>query len=94
MIEGQPATPVMLVLGMKHQNWLKNEEFAKELGAKGNQLYPGLFLPIYYAGDARYNQHLHPHALLMEFGDQYNSLEEAQRAAKAVARVLVEIIKG
>ncbi|HWJ03272.1 MAG TPA: stage II sporulation protein P [Verrucomicrobiae bacterium] len=92
-INGRPAAPVMIVLGTKHENWQTNENFAKELMAKGNAAYPGLFLPISYASDARYNQHLHPHALLLEFGDQYNTVEEAENAATAVAQVLAQITK-
>jgi stage II sporulation protein P len=92
-VQGKPASPVMIVLGTKHPNWQKNEAFAKELIAKGNAKYPNLFLPIYYATDARYNQHLHPHALLLEFGDQYNTVEEAENAGKAVADVLAEMLK-
>ncbi len=92
-VDGKPASPVLIVLGTKHANWQKNEQFAKELVSKANAKYPGLFLPIYYATDARYNQHLHPHALLLEFGDQYNTTAEAENAAQAVAEILAEMIK-
>lgn len=93
MVDGQPASPVMIVLAEKHPNWQQNEAFAKELLARANQMYPGLILPIYYAADARYNQHLLNHALLLEFGDQYNTLEESERSAQAIARVLAQMIK-
>ncbi len=93
MLEGKPAAKVMIVLGTRYANWQQNEKFAKDLVARGNELYPGLFLPIYYATDARYNQHLLPHALLLEFGDQYNTTQEADRAAQAVAKVLAGLIK-
>lgn len=92
-VNGQAAAPVMIVLGMRHGNWQKNEQFAKELVAKGNQMFPGLFLPIYYASDARYNQQLHPRALLLEFGDQYNTTAESQRSAEAVAQVLNKLLQ-
>ncbi len=93
MVDGKPATKVMLVLGTHHDNWQQNEKFAKDLITRGNELYPGLFSPIYYATDARYNQHLLHHALLLEFGDQYNTTQEADRAAQAVAKVLAGLIK-
>lgn len=92
MVNGQAAAPVMIVLAEKHSGWEQNNAFATQLVSMGNRLYPGLFLPIYYAADARYNQHLHPHALLLEFGDQYNTTAEAIKSAQAVAAVLAKII--
>ena len=92
-IGGKSAAPVMIVLGMHHVNWQKNEQFAKDLLAKGNEMFPGLFLQIHYATEARYNQHLLPHALLLEFGDQYNTTQEAENSAEAVAQVLDKLLQ-
>lgn len=86
---------VLVVIGKKNPHWEKNEALAKELMAIGETKYPGLFKPnISYAADARYNQHLSEGGLLLEFGSQHNTLDEANGAAEAVAEVLAEWLKG
>ena len=94
-VKGQRVSRVLVVIGKKNSHWQKNEALAKELMALGEKKYPGLFMPnISYAADARYNQHLSDGALLLEFGTQLNTLDEANRAAEAVAEVLAEYLKA
>lgn len=90
MVNGRMISNVLIVIGKKHANWEKNEALAKELMVIGEKNYPGLFAPIIYASDARYNQHLSEGGLLFEFGSQLNTLEEANGAAEAVAEILAE----
>lgn len=71
--------------------WQQNHAFAKLIDAKLNQHYPGLSRGIQVV-DWRYNQHLHPRALLLEIGCQENSREEAIRSAEMLADVLTEIL--
>ena len=89
-VEGREISNVLIVIGKQHPNWEKNEALAKELMAIGEKNYPGLFAPIIYAADARYNQHLSEGGLLLEFGSQLNTLDEANGAAEVVAEVLAE----
>lgn len=94
-IKGQSMSRVLIVIGKKNLHWQKNEAFAKELISLGEKKYPGLFMPnISYAADARYNQHLSEGALLLEFGCQYNTLEESERTAEAVAEVIADYLKA
>lgn len=81
---GQPDLPQPL--------WQQNHAFAKLIEAKMNEMYPGLSRGILLV-DWRYNQHLHPRALLLEVGTQENSCEEAKRSMKLLANVLAEIFR-
>lgn len=81
---GQPDLP--------QPYWQQNHAFAKLIEAKMNELYPGLSRGILLA-DWRYNQHLHPRALLLEVGAQDNSCEEAKRSMRLLAAVLAEILR-
>lgn len=93
-VNGQETSKVLVVIGKKNPHWQKNEALAKELMALGEKKYPGLFVSnISYAADARYNQHLSDGGLLLEFGSQYNTLDESNRAAEAFAEILAEWLK-
>jgi stage II sporulation protein P len=41
---------------------------------------------------ARFNQHLHDRAIIVEIGGTSNTIEEANRAARLVARALARVI--
>ncbi|MGI6119216.1 MAG: stage II sporulation protein P, partial [Desulfosporosinus sp.] len=95
IVKGQSMSRVLVVIGKQNPHWQKNEALAKEIMALGEKKYPGLFMPnISYATDARYNQHLSEGALLLEFGSQYNTLEEANRTAEVVAEILADYLKS
>ncbi len=95
-INGQEATTIAIVvgsdkMGLPHPNWRKNQAFATKLVDAMNLYYPGLCSGIILS-DARYNQHLHDHAILVEFGDQNSTLEKAYRAADYFAQILVQVM--
>lgn len=96
-IKGKPAAPVMIVVG-NLVRWegqplgQGNMAFAERLKDKMNQEYPGLLKEI-RVKSGRYNQHLHPHALLLEFGSSLNTLEEAEYSARLVAHVVSLVLK-
>lgn len=77
--------------GYEEPHWHENDAFAKSIVAKINQHYPGLCRGIDYE-EWRYNQQLHPHALLLEIGCQENTKEEAIRSAKVLGDVCAEIL--
>ncbi len=79
-------------MGLSHPHWKENLQFAKKLNENMDLYYPGLSNGIIIS-DARYNQHLHSHAILIEFGDQYTTLEEAYRAVDFFADVLVHTMQ-
>ncbi len=53
--------------------------------------YPGLTKPIYLKG-YRYNMHLAPRCLLVELGNQNNTLEEARNAIPPLADILNSVL--
>jgi len=93
-LKGKKASQVLVIIGKLNPHWQKNEALAKELMALAEKKYPGLFSPnITYATDARYNQHLSDGAVLLEFGSQFNTLEESNDSAEAVAEILADYLK-
>lgn len=71
--------------------WQQNHAFAKLIDAKLNQYFPGVSKGIQLV-DWRFNQHLHPRALLLEVGCQENSKEEAMRTVELLGDILAEIM--
>lgn len=97
-IKGKPAAKLIMVvgtdrLGLPHPNWEKNSRFAKELAEAVDRVYPGLVHGVIEA-EARYNQHLHPHAIIVEVGDHNTTLEEAYYSTELFAGVLASYLNS
>lgn len=96
-INGVPTSRVMIVvgsdkLGLPHPHWRENLCFAQELHGIMEQLYPGLSRGVRLREDGRWNQHVHPHAVILEIGEVHHSEAEARAAAQCIARVLQEFL--
>ena len=96
VINGEAVAKITIVVGMGQPDllqphWQQNHAFAKLIDAKLNQYYPGLSKGIQLV-EWRYNQHLHPRALLLEVGCQENSKEEAIRSMELLADIVAEIL--
>jgi stage II sporulation protein P len=95
-INGRKAAKVLIIVGsaqrLENPNWKKNKEFAEKVDAKMDELYPGLSRGV-RVQSGRYNQHLHPHAILLEMGNAKNSLAEAEASAELMAHVISEVLK-
>ena len=78
--------------GLWHPNWQQNLQFAIQLQAKANELYPGLFKPIILR-NSRYNQHLGKAACIIEVGATGNTLDQSLTSMKYLAKILDEILK-
>ena len=85
---------VMIVVGKEHPRWQDNLAFAEKIEAMANKLYPGLIKCVRALEDRRYNQHLHPRALLMEFGSELNTREDAMNSAVLMAEVIAKVLKN
>ncbi|MDL2280689.1 stage II sporulation protein P [Selenomonadales bacterium OttesenSCG-928-I06] len=70
----------------------ENLAFVKKINSKINKLYPNLSKGIQIT-PWRYNQHLHPHAILIEVGCQENSKEEAVYSIQLFAKALSEVLR-
>lgn len=96
-IKGADAATMMMVvgsdkMGLSHPNWKKNLEFATKLNESLNLYYPGLSNGI-IVSDARYNQHLTDHAIIIEFGNQNSEPEQLNRSVELFAEVLAIVVQ-
>ncbi|MHB1125810.1 MAG: stage II sporulation protein P [Bacillota bacterium] len=95
-VDEREAAKILFIVGsdtrLDHPNWKKNWDFARQVAAKMDSLYPGLSKGV-RVQSGRYNQNLHPRAILVEVGSAYNSLEEAAYTGELLARVISEVLK-
>ena len=97
-IGGKKAAQVMLVMGSQtgsvtgHPNWQENLKLAFKLQQKLENNYPTLARPLMLMSKL-YNQNLTTGSLLLEFGTDANSLEEACYSAELVGNALAELLK-
>lgn len=96
VIKGVSVAKILIVVGigqadLVQPHWQQNHAFAKLIEAKLNEKYPGLCRGIQLV-DWRYNQHLHPRALLIEVGCQENTEGEVKTAAEMFGDVIADIL--
>lgn len=96
-INGKKAAQVMLVMGSQtgtitgHPNWKENLSLAFKLQQTIEVKYPTLARPLMLASK-KYNQSLTKGSLLIEFGTEANTLQEACYSAELVADSLVSLL--
>ncbi len=93
---GDTGARIMMVVGsdrhLDHPHHHLNLQFAEGLSEIMEEEFPGLFLRIMQK-DYRYNQHLSPAALLLEVGGVENTMDEALKSARMMAKVLAVALK-
>ena len=97
-IDGKPAAQIMFVTGCEtgevtdYPNWKYNLQTALKFQRRIEQDHNGLTRSVYFT-DCRYNMNLTKGSVLMEFGSDANTLDEAvysaHLAAESIARVLL-----
>lgn len=98
-INDKNAAQVMLVMGSgtgsvtNHPNWKENLKLALRLQQTIEKEYPTLARPLSLVSK-NYNQSLTKGSLLIEFGTDANSLEEACYSAELVGNSLVKLLNG
>lgn len=96
-IGGIKASKIMFVVGsnkrLAHPNWEQNRDFAQNIADEMEKMYPGLLKGV-RVQDGRYNQHVSPHAILLEVGGTENTLEEGKKSAEMFAAVINNLAKG
>ena len=93
---GERCAQLMLVVGtdqggLSHPDWQENLANALKLQALLNRSAPGLCRALDLRTE-RFNQHLTPGSLLIEFGSTGNTLTEALRSARIFADALSAFI--
>lgn len=95
-IKGKKSAQILIVVGTDerkpHPDWKQNYQFAQRLYAQSEKMYPGLIKGVRTKAGT-YNQEFHPRALLLEFGSDYNTLEEACYASRLFNQVLIKVLK-
>ncbi|MBR4081021.1 MAG: stage II sporulation protein P, partial [Clostridia bacterium] len=96
-IGGRKASKVRLLVGRGNQNMSVNRNFAAQIKAVADKVYPGLIKDI-YMGKGTYNQDLAPKSLLFECGtytlDKERVLTSMPMMADVVSRALYGGIVG
>lgn len=98
-INGKKAAQVMLVMGSQtgsvtnYPNWKENLKLALKLQQTMEVKYPTLARPLSLMSK-NYNQSLTKGSLLIEFGTDANSLDEAKYSAELVGESLSELLKN
>ncbi len=96
VINGEKTAQIMIVCGAGDEwdavpNFRQNLAFAARLADRSESMFGGLNRPVYLAY-RHYNQDLTPGSLLVEVGSESNTLLEAQRAARLLARALADLL--
>jgi stage II sporulation protein P len=78
---------------LSNSNRKQNLAFSFQMQAVTGAYYPGLTRKIYIK-QYRYNMHFRERSLLIELGDENNTLEEAMNACYPLAHALDEVLSG
>ena len=102
-IDGKKAAQVMIISGCEGDGvedfptWKENLVFALNLQSQVEEKNAGLMRPVFFC-NRKYNMDVTPCSLLLEFGTDANTLEEAVYSAQligdALARMLNNEMKG
>lgn len=104
MINGNKTAIVMFFNGMSRNrsgpirylpnpNLQGNLAFSLQLKCKAMEYYDGFTKPIYLKG-YRYNLHLEKRSLLIELGNENNTVAEAKNAAAPLADTIHKVLSG
>lgn len=86
-VKGRWVTQVRLVVGRENPQMQANLNYAKQLKAVADDLYPGLMKGIFLGRDA-FNQDLSSRAVLIEVGTEQNALPSARKGMSMFADVV------
>lgn len=95
---GKKGAQIMIMSGYGGNNsnfptWEENLNFAVKLQHKCETMYPQMMRPLYF-GDFTYNMNANSGSLLVEFGTDANTLDEAKYSAELFANALSEVLQN
>lgn len=96
-INGKKAAQVMIISGCEGDgvenfpSWEQNLVFALNLQSEVEESNQGLMRPIFFC-NRKYNMDVTPCSLLLEFGTDANTLEEAVYSAQLVGEALADML--
>lgn len=92
-VQGEDVTKVRLLVGRANQNAEANKQFAAQIKAVADKMYPGLVKDIYF-GKGTYNQDLMSQSVLLEFGTHKSQKDEVLHSTDYMANVLSRTLYG
>lgn len=91
-IDGKRVAKFSMVVGRSNENYVELYDFAKKVSGKAAAMYSG-FGGAIIEKNYNYNEFVSNKALLLEVGNNKNTIEEARECGKYFAEVLASIIK-
>ena len=91
-IDGKRVAKFSMVVGRSNENYVELYDFAKKVSGKAAAMSSG-FGGAIIEKDYNYNEFVSNKALLLEVGNNKNTIEEARECGKYFAEVLASIIK-
>lgn len=91
-IDGQAAAQFSLVVGKGNPNYEKLNAFANQIVSISKQVHPGLVgrvIPKEY----KYNQYVSDHHLLMEVGNNLNTIDQVKVTGKEAADIIAKALE-
>ena len=92
-VDGEDVTKVRLLVGRSNQNADANKQFATQIKAVADKVYPGLVKDI-YIGKGSYNQDLMSQSVLLEFGTHKSDKNQVLASTAFMADVLDRALYG
>lgn len=92
-VDGEDVTKVRLLVGRSNQNADANKQFAAQIKAVADKVYPGLIKDI-YMGKGSYNQDIMSQSVLLEFGTHKSDKNEVLASTAFMADVLDRTLYG
>ncbi len=99
VINGKKAAQIMIITGCEYDGvegfpeWEKNLTFAVALQNAVEEDYEGLMRPVFFCG-RKYNMNVTPCSLLLEFGTDANTLDEAVYSGRLLGKSLARLLDG
>lgn len=97
VINGKKAAQVMIISGCEGDgvedfpSWKENLAFALNIQSSVEEKYSGLMRPVFFC-NRKYNMDVTPCSLLLEFGTDANTLEEAVYSAQLIGKTLGDML--
>ena len=92
-IDGERVAKFSLVVGRGNENYVELYSFAKKVSQTAESLHKGFGGPI-IEKEYRYNGFVSNKAILLEIGNNKNTIEECRATARYFSEVMAKIING
>ncbi len=92
VINGKRVAKFSMVVGQANENYVELYDFAKKVGNRAGEMYSG-FDGAIIEQNYKYNEFVSNKALLLEVGNNKNTIEEANACGRYFAEVLADVIE-